>query len=133
MLWRDPSSYVALDPEHCDDEVALLSTQPVVSVKSHRHPGNRQRGRRGHLPQAAVGTTCVGLLTLKQASGIVLWPTRSRFGPPILTTRGASRHGPQWDGCGVLLVAHDTKSALATPYVAARILALGVVAGNAAW
>ena len=51
--------------------------------------GNRQRPPRPLTSGCRLAPPALGLLTLKQPRGIVLWPTRSRFGP----TRGAfSRH-----------------------------------------
>ena len=140
VLWRDPGSYNAHDPEHCD---AVLSIGEVVSARAPplwKSPALPPRPLTWACP-LPLPVVCTprpapsSLVSYEDApariaarlrwaadsdvsAGIVLWSDPEPLWTADPDTRGASRHGPQWDAlwreirtAGARLVVIDPVSA----------------------
>ena len=100
------------------------------------------RGASRHGPQwdalwREVRATGARLVVIDPVSATLADLSTAETGPiraflRALTSDAAPNHDAQWDGCGVLLVAHDTKSAR-DAVRRGEDPGAGVVAGSAAW
>lgn len=116
VLWPDPEPLWSADPD--------------------------ARGASRHGPQwdalwREVRSAGARLLVIDPVSAALADVSTSETGPVraflrALSSAAAPDHDAQWDGCGVLLVAHDTKSAR-DAVRRGEDPGAGVVAGSAAW